>query len=116
MSARSRISSHFFRVALPTLAILQAATSCSSSTTSEEALNDTTGGTTGGTTGKVASQHGVIYSDLVDRHGVDVKLIKLAEAALLRPFPAPNLLKLITLEGKHELVEMLRDIARQWDR
>ena len=29
-------------------------------------------GTTGGTTGKVASQHGVIYSDLVDRHGREV--------------------------------------------
>jgi glycine/D-amino acid oxidase-like deaminating enzyme/nitrite reductase/ring-hydroxylating ferredoxin subunit len=29
-------------------------------------------GTTGGTTGKVTSQHGVLYRDLVDRHGEDV--------------------------------------------
>lgn len=29
-------------------------------------------GTTGGTTGKLTSQHGMIYADLVDRHGPDV--------------------------------------------
>ncbi len=29
-------------------------------------------GTTGGTTGKLTSQHGMIYADLVDRHGADV--------------------------------------------
>lgn len=29
-------------------------------------------GTTGGTTGKLTSQHGMIYADLVDRHGHDV--------------------------------------------
>lgn len=29
-------------------------------------------GTTGGTTGKITSQHGVIYSDLVERHGWEV--------------------------------------------
>lgn len=29
-------------------------------------------GTTGGTTGKITSQHGLIYADLVERHGWDV--------------------------------------------
>ncbi len=29
-------------------------------------------GTTGGTTGKLTSQHGMIYADLVDRHGAEV--------------------------------------------
>ena len=46
-------------------------------------------------------------------HHIYIRLVELAEAPLLRPFPAPYLLNLVALEGEGELPRVLEHVARQ---
>ena len=55
-----------------------------------------------------------MHGQVIDIDNVDIALHEFAETSGLRPFAAPDLLHLVTLEREDKLVKIHRDIARHW--